>query len=66
MEILRTSSRQPSSDPAIAKIEYVGQGRYRKKAVTTAGATGPKNNNPLEISGCFNCDDPSHMTKDCP
>lgn len=29
------------------------------------GLLGSIGSNPLAISGCFNCDDPSHMAKDC-
>lgn len=35
------------------------------KICITLGAVGLKCNKSINISGCFNCDGPSHVTKDC-
>lgn len=48
----------------VVGVNYAGQGRYIRKQNFRKSYKSRKN--PLEISGCFNCDDPSHMIKDCP
>lgn len=49
-----------------ASIAHTGQGRYKNREILSPNGDDNENPGPLSIAGCFNCDDPSHMGKDCP
>lgn len=56
-------------------IRFAGQGRYGRNPKDVRGRGGPSRGsslslktktNPLDISGCFNCDSPNHLIGQCP
>lgn len=55
---------QVVQDEGEALINFTGQGRYLKPYRDKN--VGQKSFDPLSITGCFNCEDPSHVLKDCP
>lgn len=62
-----TDNARDRSDEAVA-INFAGQGRYNypRHQVHTKKDMQKKKHDPLTVMGCFNCDDPAHMAKDCP
>lgn len=50
-----------SADPI--GVNYAGQARYNR---SQRNPRPTQRKDPLLISGCFNCDDPNHLIKDCP
>ena len=70
----RSSSRRFGHDEEIPGILFTGQTRYAKhpSSLGYQNRTGfgkPTKGmkfDPLSISGCFNCDDPTHVVKNCP
>lgn len=55
-------SEQQTRDDIVG-VNFAGQGRYSRRREQ---GSWNRRMNPLSISGCFNCDDRSHMLKDCP
>lgn len=65
----RTSS--PSTRVDGVDINFTGQGRYSRnfnyvRAVGNTASNWKPKTNRLDISGCFNCDDPNHIARKCP
>lgn len=60
------ASTKDEPEDAVA-INYAGQGRYGHPRQSAPGKTNFKatRTDPLSIMGCFNCDSPEHMARNC-
>lgn len=69
LAIARDSASSLSPRQEEVEIRYAGQGRYARNPKFVRERRTAQNSgkiNPLTISGCFNCDSPDHLAKDCP
>lgn len=49
-----------------ATIGLTGQDRFKRRQYRHPPARFNSRKSPLDIAGCFNCDDKDHMARDCP
>lgn len=50
----------------IATVNFSGQPRVRRGNPHGSRSTNSKRRSPLDIQGCFNCESPDHLLRDCP